>query len=171
MRKPPAERPGEPPGRAAGGDFCCDICTNVCAKTKQQSAFNPFQTAVPFWGEITRNKNKMFMYSAALIASRTSKRRVSCLGMSWRRNELITLTLPKSGVVRTVCYVNGFVQPTANTRKGAYPKTITANTEKRLFICFRQRRVKERPEGDISICFCRPRRIGKWASSFSPTAS
>ena len=106
-----------------------------------------------------------------LNASRTSKRCVSCLGMSWRRNELITLTLPKSGVVRTVCYVNGFVQPTANTRKGAYPKTITANTEKRLFICFRQRRVKERPEGDISICFCRPRRIGKWASSFSPTAS
>ena len=31
-----------------------------------------------------------------LNASRTSKRRVLRLGMSWRRNELITLTLPKS---------------------------------------------------------------------------
>ena len=55
-----------------------------------------------------------------LNASRTSKRRESCLGMSWRINELITLTLPKSGVARTVCYVNCFVQPTANTKKRAY---------------------------------------------------
>ena len=50
-----------------------------------------------------------------LYASRTSTKRVSCLGMSWRRNELIALTLPKSGVARTTCYVNCFVQPTANT--------------------------------------------------------
>ena len=55
-------------------------------------------------------------YEVRLNASRTSKRRVSYLGMSWRRNELITLTLPKSGVARTVCYVNCFVQPKANTK-------------------------------------------------------
>ena len=53
---------------------------------------------------------------ARLNASRTSKRHASCLGMSWRRNELIPLTLPKSGVARTVCYVNYFVQPMANTK-------------------------------------------------------
>ena len=46
-----------------------------------------------------------------LNAFRSSKRRVSCLGMSWRRNELIALTLPNSGVARTVCYVICFVQP------------------------------------------------------------
>ena len=51
-----------------------------------------------------------------LNAFRISKTRVSCLGTSWRRNELITLTLPKSGVARTVCYVNCLVQTTANTK-------------------------------------------------------
>ena len=51
-----------------------------------------------------------------LNASRTSKTRVSRLGTFWRRNELTTLTLPKSGVARTVCYVNRFVQPAANTK-------------------------------------------------------
>ena len=36
--------------------------------------------------------------------------------MSWRRNELITVTLPTAGAARRVCYVNSFVQPTANTK-------------------------------------------------------
>ena len=31
--------------------------------------------------------------------------------------ELITLTLPKSGVARTVCYVDCFVQLTTNTKR------------------------------------------------------
>ena len=61
---------------------------------------------------------------ARLNASRTSKRRVLCLGMSWRRNELIKITLADSGVARTVCmlvvYVNCFVQPTANTKTCPY---------------------------------------------------
>ena len=56
-----------------------------------------------------------------LNASRTWKRRISCLGMSWRRNELIKITLADSGVARTVCmlvvYVNCFVQPTANSKR------------------------------------------------------
>ena len=63
------------------------------------------------------------------------------LGMSWRRNELITLTVPKSGVARTVCYVNCFVQHMANIK--TYLPTITPNTEKHLLICFRLRRIEE----------------------------
>ena len=77
-----------------------------------------------------------------LNAFRISKTRVSCLGTSWRRNELITLTLPKSGVARTVCYVNCFVQPTANT-KTCLPTNNYGEHEKRLLICFRPRRIEE----------------------------
>ena len=74
---PPQQPPRAPrsgPGRTAGGDFFA-ICEQIYAR---------------------KPSNKV-----RLNASRTSKRRVSCLGMSWRRNELITLTLPKSGVART----------------------------------------------------------------------
>ena len=85
---PPQGPPEPPPGGPPEAICFCDM-RYICAKIKQHSAFN---------------------------ASRTSKRRVSCIGMSWRRIELITLTLPKSGVARTVCYVNCFVQPMANTK-------------------------------------------------------
>ena len=75
-RKPPAGDPGAPPRRAAGGVLFFAIYALIYAR---------------------KPSNKL-----QLNASRTSKRRVSgCLGMSWRRNELMTLTLPKSGVART----------------------------------------------------------------------
>ena len=93
------------PGRAAGGDFVCDICTNICAKKRQQST------------------------------SRTSKRRVSCLGMPWIRNEPIILTFPNPGVACTVCYFKLFVQPTANT-KTCSPINSSAEYRKAPFNVF-----------------------------------
>ena len=91
--------PGAPPGRAAGSIFFGDI------RSMQLK-----------YGRKPGNKVR-------LNASRTSKRCVSCFGMSCRRNELITFTLLlKSGVARTVCYVNCFL--TANTEKGAYQQKL-----------------------------------------------
>ena len=62
----PRRGPGGSPGRAAGVDFFFAIYALIYA---------------PKLGNKVR-----------LNASRTSKRRLSCLGMSWRRKELITLT-------------------------------------------------------------------------------
>ena len=55
--------------------------------------------------------------------------------MSWRRNELITVSLPKPRVARTVCYVNCFVQPTANT-KTCLPKNNHGEYRKSPFNLF-----------------------------------
>ena len=73
-----AGAPEGPSGVPPEAIFPPEICTNICAKTGQQSSFKRLPNL--------------------------EKACVSCLGMSWRRNELITLTLPKSGVARTVCY-------------------------------------------------------------------
>ena len=95
---------------------CCGTATGDARRGKQASRRGPRRAAGGVFFKIhaliyvRKPSNKVRLHS-----SRTSKRRVSCLGMSWRRNELITLTLPKSGVARTVCYVDCFVQPTANT--------------------------------------------------------
>ena len=95
---------------------CCGTATGDARRGKQASRRGPRRAAGGVFFKIyalmyvRKPSNKVRLHS-----SRTSKRRVSRLGMSWRRNELITLTLPKSGVARTVCYVDCFVQPTANT--------------------------------------------------------
>ena len=114
----------------------------------------------------------------------TSKKRVSCLG---RRNELITITLPNSGVARTVCYVVCFVQPTANTKTclpinnyGEYRKFLfdlfsatanrrkclkngkfTANTKRRHFFF-------DSANSKIGLNFYRLRRIAKNIYFFFP---
>ena len=75
LRATSAPAPRRNPGRTPGGPpeaKKCDTCANICSKTRQESACK----CLP-------------------------NRRVSgCLGMSWRRNEVITLRLPKSGVAR-----------------------------------------------------------------------
>ena len=86
----PQGLPEGPQGRAAGGVFFARYALIYARKPSNKVRLN------------TR---------------RTSKRRVSYLGMSWRRNELITLTLLKLGVARTVCNViNNCFQLTANTK-------------------------------------------------------
>ena len=52
----------------------------------------------------------------------TSKKRVSCLGMSW-----IAVTLPKSGVARTICYVNCF-----DSAHGEYQNVLTNKNFRRM---------------------------------------
>ena len=86
---------------------CCGTATGDARRGKQASRRGPRRAAGGVFFKIyalmyvRKPSNKVRLHS-----SRTSKRRVSRLGMSWRRNELITLTLPKSGVARTLCYVN-----------------------------------------------------------------
>ena len=118
---------------------------------------------------------------SASNASRTSERRVSCLGMSWRRNKLITVTLPKSRVARTVCYVNCFVQTTANTKTclpinnhGEYRKSpfnlfsAPANRRKSLH---KRKSLRRITKGAIFIFPTRLRRIRHKDANifFSPT--
>ena len=65
------------------------VCTNIRAKTKQQSASKPLPNL----------------------------KKASIMPWDVLGEELITLTLPKSGVARTVCYVDCFVQLTTNTKR------------------------------------------------------
>ena len=70
-------------------------CT-VCSIQQYAVWYALISVGAPPEGKKLRPSNKL-----RSNASRTSKRRVSGrLGMSWSRNELVTLTLPKSGVAR-----------------------------------------------------------------------
>ena len=107
--------PGRPPGRVAGGDL---FATRSLIYARKPS------------------------HKVRLNASRTSKRRVSCLGTSSRRNGLITLTLLKSGIACEVYYASCFVQPMANT-KTCLPIHNYGEYRKAPFFCFRQRRIEQ----------------------------